>query len=76
MSAFVAILLVLAAADLIACGILLAIVWAEHRRMRNVARANDEPVPRPATGQFLFLGLAVALGIALLYTSAAVLFGG
>jgi len=72
-SAVVAILIVLACADLIICGFVLAIVWFEYRRQRRLAQIAGEPMPPPATGQFLFLAGFVIIGIVLLYTAAAVL---
>jgi len=63
----VVVLLMLAAIDLAVCGLLLAIVWAEYRRLRRAARLAGEPVPPPATGQFVFLGLLGLVGCALLY---------
>lgn len=74
MSAVVAILIVLAGADLIVCGFLLAVVWFEYRRQRRLAQAAGEPAPPPATGQFLFLATFVIIGIIVLYAAAAVLF--
>ena len=57
----------LAVIDLVACGLLLVVAWAEHHRLRRAARERGEPVPGPATGQFLALaGLGIA-GIAALY---------
>jgi uncharacterized membrane protein len=63
------ILLVCAAADLVACVVLLAFVWVEHRRMRREAAAAGEPIPS-AAGQlgclfaFAMLGLVGVYGIA------------
>jgi hypothetical protein len=66
----------LAALDLVACGLLLAVVWAEHFRQRRIAAGRREPVPRPATGQFLFLiGLALA-GVMVLYGTLMLLLNG
>ena len=72
MSTLVTVLIILAAVDLIACGALLAVVWAAHRRQRRRAREAGEPVPPPATGQFLFLALLGTIGIVALYAAAAV----
>jgi hypothetical protein len=68
------ILLVCAAADLVACAVLLALVWAEHRRMRREAVATGEPIPS-AAGQlgclfaFAVAGLVGVYGIAWLLLS-------
>jgi hypothetical protein len=67
------VLLVFAAIDLIGCGLLLAVVWAEHRRLRRAARAAGEAIPPPATGQFVLLGSFAALGIVGVYAGLAVL---
>jgi hypothetical protein len=53
------ILLLCAAADLIACGLLVAVVWVEHRRMRKEAAATGEMIPS-AAGQ---LGCLIAFGL-------------
>lgn len=53
------ILLVCAALDLIACGLLLAVVWVEHRRVRKEAAMVGESVPS-AAGQF---GCLIAFGL-------------
>jgi hypothetical protein len=53
------VLLVCAATDLILCGALLALVWAEHRRQRRRAAEAGAPLPS-AAGQF---GCLVALGV-------------
>ena len=76
MSAVVAILIVLAGADLMVSGFLLAVVWVEYRRQRRLARAAGEPAPPPATGQFLFLASFVIIGIIVLYMAAAFLLDG
>ena len=68
-----AVLLVFAAIDLVGCGLLLAVVWAEHRRQRRAARAAGEPVPPPATGQFVLLGALAALGVGGVYAGLALL---
>jgi uncharacterized membrane protein len=57
----------LAALDLLACGLLLALAWAEHARLRRRARRAGEPVPPAATGQFLFLAALGLAGGAALY---------
>jgi uncharacterized membrane protein len=53
------ILLVCAAADLVACAVLLALVWAEHRRMRREAAAAGEPIPSAARQLGCLFALAV-----------------
>jgi hypothetical protein len=53
------ILLICAALDIIACGLLLAVVWVEHRRVRKEAAAVGEVLPS-AAGQF---GCLIALGL-------------
>ena len=53
------ILLVCAAADLVACTVLLALVWAEHRRMRREAAATGEPIPSAARPLGCLFALAV-----------------
>jgi hypothetical protein len=63
----VVVLVVLGAADLAAVGLLLAVVWAEHRRQRRLARDAGQPVPPPATGQFAFLAAVGLVGILFLY---------
>jgi hypothetical protein len=70
------VLLLFAAADLIGCGLLLVVVWAEHRRQRQAARNTGQPVPPPATGQFLLLGALALLGVIGLYGAAAFLLDG
>jgi len=70
------VLLVFAAVDLVGCGLLLAVVWAEHRRQRRAARDAGQPVPPPATGQFLLLGALALLGIVAVYGAAAFLLDG
>ena len=62
------VLLVFAAADLIGCGLLLVVVWAEHRRQRRIARAAGQPLPS-AAGQLALLAGLVVGGLALLYAS-------
>lgn len=70
------VLLVFAAVDLIGCGLLLAVVWAEHRRQRRAARDAGQPVPPPATGQFLVLGALALLGVIGIYAGIAFLLAG
>ncbi len=53
------ILLLCAATDLIACGLLLIVVWVEHRRVRKEAAIVGESVPS-AAGQF---GCLIAFGL-------------
>jgi hypothetical protein len=72
----VLILLVCSAADLVACGLLLAVVWAEHRRQRRAALAAGHPPPPSAAGQFLFLGAVGAAGFVALYGTAWLLLRG
>jgi uncharacterized membrane protein len=67
------VLLVFAAVDLAGCGLLLAVVWAEHRRQRWAARDAGQPVPPPATGQFLLLGALALLGVVGVYAVLALL---
>jgi hypothetical protein len=55
-------LLVLGAIDMAVGGALLGLVWLQHRRQREQCERFGLPVPKPATGQFLFLGGVVALG--------------
>lgn len=42
------VLIVCAAADLVACILLFAFVWVEHRRVRSEAAAAGETVPSAA----------------------------
>jgi hypothetical protein len=60
------ILLVCAAADLIACGLLLAVVWVEHRRVRREAATLGESVPS-AVGQFGCLFAFGLIGLVVIY---------
>ncbi len=53
------IVLVCAAADILVCGLLLAVVWLEHRRLRSAAARLGESLPS-ANGQF---GCLIALGL-------------
>ncbi len=69
----VVVLLLFAVTDLAGCGLLLAVVWAEHRRQRRLAKEAGQPVPRPATGQFAVLGAVVLLGLVPLYAAVAFL---
>jgi hypothetical protein len=63
------ILLVCAALDLIACGLLLAIAWTAYRRMRIEAAAVGEAMPS-AAGQFgCLIGFALA-GLVAIYGAA------
>jgi hypothetical protein len=63
------VLLVCAAVDLVACAVLLAVVWAEHRRVRREAAATGEVVPS-AAGQFGCLIAAGLVGLAVVYGGA------
>lgn len=63
----VVVLVVFAAIDLLVVGALLAVVWAEHRRQRRIAREVGEPIPPPATGQFALVAAVGLLGLAVLY---------
>jgi uncharacterized membrane protein len=60
------ILLICAALDLIACGMLLAVVWVEHRRVRREAATVGEMLPS-AAGQFGCLIAFGLLGLAVIY---------
>jgi hypothetical protein len=60
MATFLLILVALCLLDVFGGGVLLAFVWAEHRRLRRLAVETGQPVPRPAYGDFLFL---VGLGL-------------
>ena len=64
MQLVIQILLVCGAIDLAVGGMLLALVWFQHRRQCEFARRYGLPVPSRATGQFVFLGAVVALGFA------------
>ncbi len=45
--------------DLVACAVVLAFVWVEHRKVRREAATTGEVVPS-ATGQF---GCLIAMGL-------------
>jgi uncharacterized membrane protein len=60
------VLLVCAAIDLIACGLLLAVVWVEHRRVRREAALAGEGVPS-ASGDFGCLIVMGLLGLVTIY---------
>lgn len=62
MQTVIQLLLVLGAIDMAVGGALLGLVWLQHRRQREQCERLGLPVPKPATGQFLFLGGVVALG--------------
>jgi uncharacterized membrane protein len=66
-------LLLFAIADLVACGLLLLVVWVEYRRQRRQAEEAGQPVPKAATGQFLLLGAIALVGIVALYAAIAFL---
>ena len=53
------ILLLCAAVDIIACGLLLAVVWVAHRRLIKEAATTGEQLPSVA-GQF---GCLIAFGL-------------
>jgi hypothetical protein len=59
MQTALSIMLACAAFDLVACGLLLAVVWVEHRRVRREAALVGETVPS-AAGQF---GCLIAFGL-------------
>lgn len=61
------ILVVLAAADLLLCGAVLAFAWAEYQRVRRAAVAAGRPEPPAATREFLLLAAFGLTGIAVLY---------
>ncbi len=63
------IVLVCAAADLIVCAALLALVWVVHRRVRRDAAAAGETIPS-AGGQIGCLLVAALLGLAMLFATA------
>jgi hypothetical protein len=63
------ILLVCAAADLVACVVLFAFVWVEHRRVRKEAAESGKPIPS-AAGQLGCLFAFALLGLAGLYGAA------
>lgn len=56
-----------AALDTAACGLLIALSWAEYRRVRREAVAAGEPRPPSAAGQFGCIGVVALVGLALLY---------
>ena len=58
---------VLAALDLLVCGAVLAVAWAEYRRVRRAAAVQGRPEPPPATREFLFLAVFGLVGVAILY---------
>jgi hypothetical protein len=60
------ILLTFGVLDLIACGLLLAFVWVEHRRVRKEAAGVGENLPS-AAGQFGCLIVFGLIGLAVLY---------
>lgn len=60
------ILLICAAIDLLACGLLLNVVWVVHRRMRKEAALAGESVPS-AAGEFGCLIAFVVLGLGVIY---------
>src|SRR5207237_821697 len=76
MQTAVVVLLALAVIDLLACGLLLALVWVVHHRQRRAAMAAGEPVPPSAAGQFAILGVLGLLGIIGLYGAAWLLLAG
>jgi len=55
--------------DLVACGVVLALVWIEHRKVRRDAATTGEVLPA-ATGQFGCLIAVGLLGFMLLYGAA------
>jgi hypothetical protein len=59
------VLLAFATVDVIACGLLLAIAWLEHRRVRKEAALAGETLPSAARqfGCMLALGLIGLIGI-------------
>jgi hypothetical protein len=61
------VLVVCAALDTVACGLLLLLAWAEYRRVRKEAVAAGEPRPLSAVGQFGCLAAAGLVGLILLY---------
>ncbi len=63
------VLVVFGAFDLLACAALLAVAWAEHRRVRREAAVTGEVVPS-AAGQFGCLAALGLAGFALLYGAA------
>ncbi len=69
MSNLLLVLAVLAALDIAACGVLLALAWAIHRKSRRAARAAGRDVPPAATGEFAFLAVLGAAGILVLYAT-------
>lgn len=60
------ILIVCVTVDLLACAVLLAFVWVEHRRIRSEAATTGEVVPS-AAGQFGCLIAFGLVGFVLLY---------
>jgi hypothetical protein len=69
------VLIACAALDVVACGLLLLLVWVEHRRQRREAVARGEQPPPPATGQFVILGLILVAGLCGLYAGLSFLLG-
>lgn len=65
MTTALAILAALAAVDVVIFAITLALVGHQYHRMRRIAAAEGAPLPS-ATGQFLFIGLMLALGFVVL----------
>ena len=69
------ILIVCVAVDLVACAVLLAFVWVEHRRVRRESALAGEVVPS-AAGQFGCLIAFGLFGFVLLYCAAWLLLTG
>jgi len=68
------ILIAFAVADLVAFAVLLAFVWAEHRRVRREAAAAGEPIPS-AAGQLGCLAAVCGALLIGLWVAVAVIFG-
>lgn len=62
------VLLALAAADVLVCLGLLAVVAAQYRRVRKKAAAKGHALPS-VRGEFAFIGLSLLAGLAALYAS-------
>ena len=76
MEDFLWVILVLAAFDLLGGGLLLALLWVQHRRIRNVLRQNGATDLPSATKDFVFLGALVFGGFMMLCFGAWLIYGG
>lgn len=59
---------ILAAVDLVIFGVTLAAIGYQYHRLRRQAAVTGDVLP-PATGQFIFVGILVAIGVVALIAS-------